>query len=118
MFFEEIEIKKKMQFDFDIGPTIRFAHMKYIHVDKQMDGGNGKGPVIIYDRGEGGGNSHFTRKLFKAHLACRQNISRPTRHRLIVFRCPLLENTIIIILQGHIGQIMLVSRQDERVMKT
>ena len=41
------------------------------------------GPVIIYDRGGGWKKLTliFMRKFFNAHSACRQNISRPTRHR-------------------------------------
>ncbi len=44
------------------------------------------------------GKWYFTGRFFKAHLACGQNISRPTRHRTIIFRHPVLENTIDIIL--------------------
>ena len=60
------------------------------------------GPVIIYDQGGPEENDnlqeHFSTPTH--FLACRRKVTRSTRHRVIIFRCPLLENTIDTILQG------------------
>ncbi len=49
-----------------------------------------KGPVIIYDWGGSGVKWVFTGNIFVAHSARGGNVSRPTRHRAIIFRRPLL----------------------------
>ena len=40
------------------------------------------------------GATIFSGKKFEAHSVHGQKISSPTQHRVIIFRCPLLKNTI------------------------